>query len=162
MNKALFAGSFDPLTCGHLDLIRRSSKLCDELVVGVICNPSKMPLFNIEERTAMIREVTADIPNVRVDAFTGLLADYVNQNGFNIVVRGLRSSTDFEYEIQMAQMNARLYADNVETVFLMTDPRFSYMSSSMGKEVCSLGGSIKGLVPDLILEKMLEKYDGGK
>ena len=125
MNKALFAGSFDPLTCGHLDLIRRSSKLCDELVVGVICNPSKMPLFNIEERTAMIREVTADIPNVRVDAFTGLLADYVNQNGFNIVVRGLRSSTDFEYEIQMAQMNARLYADNVETVFLMTDPRFS-------------------------------------
>lgn len=158
MNKGLFAGSFDPITCGHLDLIRRGSGICDELTVGIIRNPSKTPLFSIEERIELIREVTSGIGNVKVDSFTGLLADYVNENEFNMVIRGLRSSTDFEYEIQMAQMNARLYSDNVETVFLMTDPRFSFMSSSMAKEVCSLGGSIRGLVPDAVYEKMKEKY----
>ena len=142
MNKALFAGSFDPLTCGHLDLIKRAAKICDELMVGIIVNPQKKPLFTIEERREMIAAATKDVPNITVDAFSGLLAEYVNEQGFNTVVRGLRSSMDFEYEIQMAQMNARLYDENVETIFLMTDPRFSFMSSSMAKEVCSLGGSI--------------------
>ena len=162
MNKALFAGSFDPLTCGHLDLIKRAAKICDELMVGIIVNPQKKPLFTIEERREMIAAATKDVPNITIDAFSGLLTEYVNEQGFNTVVRGLRSSMDFEYEIQMAQMNARLYDENVETIFLMTDPRFSFMSSSMAKEVCSLGGSIQGLVPDCVLEKMNEKYRGGK
>ncbi|MEG0663015.1 MAG: pantetheine-phosphate adenylyltransferase, partial [Anaerovoracaceae bacterium] len=108
MNKALYAGSFDPLTCGHLNLIKRAAKTCEELVVGVIENPSKIPLFTAEERKCMIKEATKGIENVKVDSFSGLLAEYVNKNGFNLVVRGLRGNTDFEYEIQMAQMNARL------------------------------------------------------
>ncbi|MEA4923491.1 MAG: pantetheine-phosphate adenylyltransferase [Eubacteriaceae bacterium] len=162
MNKALYAGSFDPLTCGHLDLIRRAAKTCEKLVVGVIENPSKKPLFSAEERMKMIKEATKPIKNVEVDSFSGLLAEYVNKNGFDIVVRGLRGSTDFEYEIQMAQMNARLYEGRVETVFLMTDPGYSFISSSMAKEVSSLGGSIEGLVPDIVLSKMEEKFNGGK
>ena len=159
MNKALYAGSFDPLTCGHLDLIRRAAKTCDRLVVGIIENPSKTPLFSSEERMEMIRKVTADIDNVEVDSFAGLLAEYVNKNCFNLVVRGLRGNTDFEYEIQMAQMNARLYEGRVETIFLMTDPSYSFISSSMAKEVFSLGGSIEGLVPDTVLEQMKQKYN---
>ncbi len=157
MRKALYAGSFDPLTCGHLDLIRRASGICDELVVGVIANPNKKPFFTDEERVEMIADVTADIPGVRVDLFTGLLADYVNANGFDVVIRGLRSSMDFENEIQMAQMNAQLYEEHVETVFLMTDPRYSFFSSSMAKEVFLLGGSIEGFVPDRILRAMSDK-----
>jgi len=157
MNKALYAGSFDPLTCGHVDLIKRAAKTCSELVVGVIENPQKIPMFKAEERVEMIREATSDIPNVSVDAFSGLLADYVNDNNFNIVVRGLRGNTDFEYEIQMAQMNARLYNARVETVFLMTNPSYSFVSSSMAKEVFELGGEIEGLVPDVVLQAMREK-----
>lgn len=155
--KALFTGSFDPLTSGHLDIITRASKLYDKLVVGVIMNPQKKSLFTLEEREAMIREITADLPNVEVDHFSGLLADYINENKYDVIVRGLRSAVDFEYELQMAQMNARLCNDNVETVFLMTDPRFAYFSSSMAKEVHSLGGSIKGLVPDIVLKYMDDK-----
>lgn len=155
--KALFTGSFDPLTSGHLDLIRRSAKIYDELVVGVIVNPSKNTLFTMEERVKMIDDVTQNLYNVRVECFSGLLADFVNENGFNIVVRGLRATSDFEYEIQMAHMNAKLFKDSVETVFLMTDPQYSYISSSMMKEVCSLGGDIGGLVPDCIHKAMKEK-----
>ena len=155
--KALYTGSFDPLTYGHLDMIQRAAKMFDELVVGVIANPAKKPLFTVEEREAMIRDVVGDIPNVRVDHFTGLLADYVNSEGFDIVVRGLRATTDFEYELQMAHMNARLFKDKVETIFLMTQPEYSFISSSMMKEVRSLGGNVEGLVPDKILECMDKK-----
>ena len=162
MSKALFAGSFDPLTNGHLDLIRRASKFTDELVVGIISNPSKKPLFTEEERKTMIEEICSDLANVKVSTFSGLLADYVNDNGFDMVVRGLRSSNDFEYELQMAQVNARLYRDDVETVFLMTDPEYSFVSSSLAKEVSSLGGDIRGLVPDAVLEAMNEKFHGGR
>lgn len=162
MNKGLYAGSFDPLTCGHLDLIKRAAKTCDKLVVGVIENPSKVPLFTVEERKKMIVAATANLENVEVDSFSGLLAEYVNENEFNLVVRGLRGNMDFEYEIQMAQMNARLYEGRVETIFLMTDPGYSFISSSMAKEVFSLGGSIEGLVPDVVLKQMKDKYDGGK
>ena len=129
--RALYTGSFDPMTNGHLDIITRSSKMFDELVVGVIVNPNKNPLFTREERVEMIQEVTSDLENVRVDSFEGLLADYVNRNHFDAVVRGLRATSDFEYEIQMAQMNARLFDETVETVFLMTDPKYSFISSSM-------------------------------
>ena len=129
----------------------------DELTVGVIVNPSKTCMFTEQERVDMIKEVTKDLDNVKVDTFRGLLADYVNRGGFDLVMRGLRATTDFEYEIQMAQMNARLYKGDVETVFLMTDPKYSFISSSMAKEVHSLGGSIKGLVPDNVLEEMDKK-----
>ena len=125
--KAIYTGSFDPLTNGHMDIITRASKLYDKLVIGVIFNPSKKSMFTLEEREEMIRKVTKDLPNVEVDHFSGLLADYVNENKFDVVVRGLRATTDFEYEIQMAQMNARLYRDNVETIFFNDEsPVFVY------------------------------------
>lgn len=155
--KALYAGSFDPLTYGHLDLIRRSAKIHDTLVIGVIDNPSKKSLFSPEERVEMIQSITGDLSNVSVDSFTGLLAEYVNENGFNVVVRGLRASMDFEYELQMAQMNARLYEDCVETIFLMTAPSLSFISSSMVKEVHSLNGDISGLVPEPVKAALDEK-----
>ena len=158
MKRALYTGSFDPMTNGHLDIITRASKMFDEMVVGVIVNPNKNPLFTKEERVAMIEEVTADLPNVKVDSFQGLLADYVNRNQFNAVVRGLRATSDFEYEIQMAQMNACLFDKGIESVFLMTSPRYSFISSSMIKEVVSLNGCVDGLVPEIILEKIKDKY----
>lgn len=158
MKKALYTGSFDPMTNGHLDIITRASRMFDELVVGVIVNPAKHPLFTKEERVAMIREITDELPNVTVDSFEGLLADYVNRNRFNAVVRGLRATTDFEYEIQMAQMNARLFAPGIESVFLMTSPEYSFISSSMIKEVVSLNGCVEGLVPKKIMDEIVKKY----
>lgn len=152
--RALYTGSFDPLTNGHLNVITRAAKLYDELTIGIIANPSKKSMFCLKEREEMIKEALKNLHNVRVDNFSGLLADYVNENSFDVVVRGLRATMDFEYEIQMAQMNARLFNEKVETVFLMTDPNYSFISSSMIKEVHSLGGSIEGLVPEAILEKM--------
>ena len=157
-NKALYSGSFDPMTNGHLDIIERASKMFDESIVGVIVNPNKNALFTKEERVAMIEEVTAHLPNVKVECFQGLLADYVNKNSFDAVVRGLRATTDFEYEIQMAQMNARLFNDGIESVFLMTSPKYSFISSSMIKEVVSLGGCVEELIPTLILNRIKEKY----
>ena len=155
--KALYSGSFDPLTMGHMNIICRAAKLYDELTIGVISNPAKQAMFSLEEREDMLRAALKDLKNVKVDHFSGLLADYVNRKGFDVVVRGLRATTDFEYEIQMAQMNARLFNESVETVFLMTDPQYSFLSSSMIKEVHSLGGCIDGLVPDEILKRMVKK-----
>lgn len=160
MKKALYAGSFDPITNGHLDLINRAAKLCDELIVGVIENPSKKPLFTVSEKEDMIKKSVEHLGNVKVDSFCGLLADYVKRNQIDVVVRGLRATMDFEYEIQMAQMNARLYNNDVETIFLMTSPDYSFVSSSMLKEVFSLNGDITGLVPDGVLEYMQEKFKG--
>ena len=157
--KALYTGSFDPMTNGHLDIIRRASCLFDELTVGVIVNPSKNCLFTEQERVSMISEVVKGFDNVKVDTFRGLLADYVNRGGFDVVVRGLRATTDFEYEIQMAQMNARLFNEGVESVFLMTSPEYSFISSSMIKEVVSLHGDADGLVPEIVLKKMKEKFE---
>ena len=137
--KALYSGSFDPLTMGHMNIICRAAKLYDELTIGVISNPAKASMFTLEEREEMLTDALRDLHNVKVDHFSGLLADYVNRKGFDVVVRGLRATTDFEYEIQMAQMNARLFNESVETVFLMTDPQYSFLSSSMIKEVFSLG-----------------------
>ena len=156
--RALYTGSFDPMTYGHLDIIERASKMFDELVVGVIVNPNKQPLFTKEERVALIEAETAHLGNVKVDCFQGLLADYVNANGFNAVIRGLRATTDFEYEIQMAQMNDRLFNEGIESVFLMTNPEYSFISSSVIKEVLSLGGSVEGLIPDRIMKEMKKKY----
>ena len=157
IKKALYAGSFDPITNGHLDLIERAARQFDQLVVGVITNPSKIPYFSNDERKEMIKAVTSHLPNTETDSFSGLLADYVNKNNFDVVIRGLRAATDFELEIQMAQMNARLYQNNVETIFLMTSPNYSFISSNMVKEVHKLGGDVAGLVPDVILQIMNEK-----
>ena len=156
--KALYTGSFDPMTNGHLDIITRASKMFDELVVGVIVNPNKHPLFSREERVSMIEEVTSHLSNVRVDSFEGLLADYVNRNHFDAVVRGLRATSDFEYEISMAQMNACLFDEGIESIFLMTSPKYSFISSSMIKEVVSLNGCVDDLVPQIILQRIKEKY----
>ena len=155
--KALYAGSFDPLTTGHLDLIERAAKIHDELVIGVIDNPTKHPYFLASERVAMIEAVTKHLDNVSVDSFSGLLADYVNVNGFNLVVRGLRATMDFEYEIQMAQMNARLYKGCVETIFLMTKPSLSFLSSSVVKEVHRLNGDLDGLIPEEVKKALDDK-----
>lgn len=154
MKKLLYSGTFDPLTKGHLDLIRRGSRLADELVVGIIRNPNKNPMFSIEERREMIEAETADLKNVKVDSFEGLLVDYVKANNIDAVLRGLRATMDFEYEIQMAQINSKLHKD-METVFLMTDERYSYISSSAVREVYSLGGEISELVPEKIYKYMI-------
>lgn len=157
IHRILYAGSFDPITNGHLDLINRAAKLGDKLIVGVIQNRSKKPFFTVEERIDMIAASTEHIKNIEIDHFEGLLADYVKQKNINVVVRGLRAAMDFEYEIQMAQMNARLYNNHVETIFLMTSPDYSFVSSSIVREVFLLNGDISGLVPDKVLEYMKNK-----
>lgn len=153
MKKILYSGTFDPLTRGHLDIIERGSRLADELVVGIIRNPNKVPVFSLEDRRKMIEMVTSHLPNVKVDIFEGLLADYAKQNNVDAILRGLRCTVDFEYEIQMAQINCKLKKD-LETVFLMTDEKYSFISSSMVREVYALGGEIEDLVPLQISEYM--------
>ena len=155
--KALYAGSFDPVTNGHLNIIERAAGMYDSLTVAIAVNPHKTGFFTIDETAEIARKVTAHIPNVKVDTFEGLLADYVNKNGFIAYVRGLRATTDFENELQMAQMNALLFTGDTETVFLMTDPQYSFISSSLIKEVASLGGSVDELVPPYVAQRMKEK-----
>lgn len=153
MTKALFAGSFDPVTKGHLDIIRRAAKLYDELVVAVTVNLAKTGMFTPEERMEMIRLATADLPNVRVDRIDGLRADYVNENQFTVDIRSLRNTDDFNYEIAIAHLHATLY-NNTETVFLMSDPALSYISSSMVRQVFSLGGDASFLLDATTLQYM--------
>ncbi|MDR3365016.1 MAG: pantetheine-phosphate adenylyltransferase [Clostridiales Family XIII bacterium] len=157
--KLLYAGTFDPVTNGHLDVIRRAAKLCGTLVVGVLVNSEKKPKYNAEERIAMLRLATAGIENIEFVWYEGLLADYVNTNAVGAVVRGLRAAMDFEYEIRIAQLNAKLFAEGIETIFLMSSPAHSFISSSIVKEVFGLGGNIDGLVPPNVYEfmKNLEK-----
>ena len=155
--KALYAGSFDPITNGHLNIIERAAKVYDSLTVAIVVNPSKSGFFTIDERVEIAKETTKHLPNVEVDKFSGLLADYVNDNGFATVIRGLRDSVDFEKEMQMSNMNARLYKGDTETVFLMSDPAYSYISSSLIKEVASLGGDVRGLVPDYVARRIEDK-----
>lgn len=152
--KALYAGSFDPLTLGHLDIIERASKLFDQVVIGVVVNLEKKTMFSFEERMSMIAEATAKLPNVEVDMCDGLLADYVNRGNFNLVVRGLRGIEDFDKEQQMAQLHRHLYREGIETVFLMSDAKYAFISSTMAKQVISLGGDGQNLVPPCVLRKM--------
>lgn len=154
MTKACCPGSFDPVTNGHLDVIERAHRVFDELLVAVVENPSKEPLFTIEERMEMLREVTSHLDGVKVSSFRGLTTDFCKQEGADVIVKGLRAVTDFDFEMQMAQMNARM---GVETAFLAANPEFTYLSSSLMKEVVGLGGSINGLVPGLVLERLAEK-----
>ena len=154
---ALYAGSFDPVTNGHLNIIERAAKMYDSLTIAIAVNPQKTGLFSIEERVEIAKAATAHIPNVKVDTFSGLIADYVNERGFTAYIRGLRIAPDFETELQMAHMNARLFTRGTETVFLMTDPKYSFVSSSLVKEVASFGGSIEGLVPEFAEKKIKQK-----
>ena len=155
--KALYAGSFDPLTNGHLNIIERAAKMYDSLTVAIAVNPHKTGFFTVEERVEIAKEVTKHIPNVKVDTFGGLLADYVNENGFIAYVRGLRATTDFENELQMAQMNARLFTGETETIFLMTDPQYSFISSSMVRELAKYHADISQFVPPVVEDEIKRK-----
>ena len=155
---AVFAGSFDPLTIGHLDIIKRAAELFDTLVVAVVINPNKTSLFTPKERSEMIQEACLTIPNVNVDSFEGLFADYVNKYKFDAVIRGLRNTTDFEYEETMANVNADLYEFGTETVFLMSKPEHSCVSSSVVKELASLDADISRYVTEDIKNQVLAKY----
>ncbi len=154
--KAIYPGSFDPLTNGHLDLIERGSKIFHELVVAILRNSEKQPLFEIEERQKMLMEATARWPNVRVDTFSGLLVDYVVQQNAQAVLRGIRAISDYEYELQMALMNRKLNA-SVETVFMMPAEAYSYLSSRLVKEIFRLGGSVRELVPPQVEKRLHNK-----
>lgn len=156
MRKALYPGSFDPLTNGHLDLIRRTSKMFDEVSVGVLINMQKTPMFTADERVALIAEAVKDLPNVKVIQFAGLLVDYVKENQITAIVRGLRAVSDFEMELQMASLNKKLN-DDAETIFMMTATEYAYLSSSLVKEVFKFGGDIKDFVPDNVYEHMYSK-----
>ena len=158
MKKAIYPGSFDPLTFGHMDIINRASRIVDELVVGVLNNSAKNSLFSLEERVSMIKEQTSHLSNVVISSFEGLLADYARQIQATIVVRGLRAVTDFEYELQMAQTNHKL-EPSVETVFLTTSLEYSYLSSTIVKEVAFYHGDISKFVPDVVRERIREKMN---
>jgi pantetheine-phosphate adenylyltransferase len=154
---ALFPGSFDPITNGHLDIIARSLSVFDRLVVAILVNPEKHPLFTVEERVAIIQKAYASERRVRVDTFSGLLVEYAAKVGASVIVRGLRAISDFEYEFQMALMNRRL-DPRIETVFMMPAEKYSYLSSRLVKEVFELGGSVEGLVPKVVERRLAEKY----
>jgi len=154
---AIYPGSFDPITNGHINIIERSLLIFDKLVVAVAINASKNALFTLEERVAMIEEATKNNPHVIIDSFEGLLADYVADKNINVIIRGLRALSDFEYEFQMTFMNRKLNR-NVETIFMMTGLRWFYVNSRIIKEVAVAGGSVKGLVPDVVCERLREKY----
>ncbi len=156
MRLAVYPGSFDPLTNGHVDIIERGARLFDRIVIAVLVNLDKSPLFTAEERVAITREVFRDRPNVEVDTFEGLLVDYVHRRGATTIVRGLRAVSDFEYEMQMALMNRRLNPE-VETVFMMPAEQYTYVSSRLVKEVVALGGRVSGLVPPLVEARLHEK-----
>ena len=156
MRIAVYPGSFDPITNGHLNIIRRASKLYDRLVVGVLDNTTKKPLFSAQERKEMISTQIKDLQNVSCDTFSGLLVDFAKQHGASVIVKGLRTVSDFEYEFQMALLNKTLDPD-CETVFMMTDSKYSYISSSMVKSVAKFKGELDGLIPPEVIEKIINK-----
>ena len=158
MKKAIYPGSFDPVTNGHVDMIERASKIVDELVVGVLNNSAKNSLFSLDERVSMLKEITKDMPNVTVASFDGLLVDFMEKIDATIIVRGLRAVTDFEYELQIAQSNHRVNP-KIDTVFLTTNVKYSYLSSTIVKEYASYGGDIFHFVPPQFIERIYDKYN---
>ena len=158
MIRAIYPGSFDPVTLGHLDIMKRASKTVDELIVGVLNNGGKTPLFTIDERVSMLKEVTEGLSNVKILSFSGLLVDFARQTEATVVVRGLRAISDFEYELQMAQTNHKLNP-NVDTMFLATSLEYSYLSSTIVKEVAFFQGDIKEFVPEQIVERIKKKVN---
>lgn len=157
--RAIYPGSFDPLTNGHLDLIERGSKIFEELIVAILRNAEKDPLFSEAERREMLEEMVRRYPNVRVDTFDGLLVDYAMRKNAQAVLRGIRAISDYEYELQMALMNRKLQPQ-LETVFMMPAEAYTYLSSRLVKEVFRLGGSVRGLVPELVEQRLIEKMHG--
>ena len=153
MKRAIYPGSFDPVTFGHIDMIERSAKIVDELVVAILVNSAKNPLFSVEERVSMLREITGHVPNIKITSFHGLLIDYARKVDASIIVRGLRAVTDFEYELQIAQTN-RIVDDRVDTVFLTTSLEYAYLSSTIVKEVASYGGDISHFVPEQLIDRI--------
>ncbi len=156
MLKAIYPGSFDPVTFGHLDIIRRSHKIVDELIVGVLNNNAKMPLFSVEERAKMLKEVTKDLTNVKIVPFDGLLIDFARQQKAEVIIRGLRAITDFEYELQMSQTNHKM-EPKVETLFLTTSIEYSYLSSTTVREIAAFGGDVSQFVPKAVETELMKK-----
>ncbi len=152
---ALCPGTFDPVTYGHIDIVRRAGAIFDRVVIAVVENPAKQPLFSLEERVDMLRDAVSELGNVQIDSFSGLLVDYARRRGVRAVVKGLRAVTDFDYELQMAQMNRHL--SDVETCFVPTSPKWSYLSSSLVKEVARYGGDVSALVPEHVLTRLKER-----
>lgn len=159
MSRAIYPGSFDPVTYGHLDIICRASKMFDEIIVGILNNPEKSPLFSVNERVKMLEEVTKDLPNVKVDCFSGLLVDYTRKNNIGVSVRGIRGVSDLEYEMQTAQYNNLLSNEQLETVFLATSPEYSFISSSGVRQVAGFHGDLSPYVPETIAKRVKEKYN---
>ncbi len=158
MKKAVYPGSFDPMTYGHLDIIRRAAEMFDVLIVSVLNNKEKTPLFSVEERVKILKEATADLPNVQIDSFSGLLIDYAAEQDIHVAVRGLRAITDFEYELQIAQTNRKFSDGRLDTMFLTTSLEYAYLSSSIVKEIASFGGNISRCVPGFVADRIYEKY----
>lgn len=157
MSISIYPGSFDPVTLGHIDIIRRAAKMTDVLIVGVLKNSAKKGLFTIEEREEMLREVTKDIPNIEIKSFDGLLVDFAKENNANTIVRGLRAITDFDYELQMAQTNRALY-EGADTIFIPTSIEYSFLSSTTVREIASLNGDISKFVAPYVEQKLKEKF----
>ena len=158
MRHAIYPGSFDPVTYGHIDIITRASRIFDHIIVAVLNNSAKSPLFTVEERVTMLREVCAHLPNVEIDSFSGLLVDYARQKNCHIAIRGLRAMTDFDYELHFAQTNSTISRGDLETVFLSTDLQYSFLSSSTVREIASYHGDISELVPKYVAKKLYSKF----
>ena len=158
MKVAIYPGSFDPVTFGHLDVIRRAASMFDELTVSVLNNTQKTPLFSVEERVRILEEATKELPNVKVDSFSGLLINYAREKDVHIAIRGLRAITDFEYELQIAQTNRKLSNGELDTIFLTTSLEYAYLSSSSAKEIAEFHGDISQCVPDFVAKLVYEKY----
>ena len=157
IRRAVYPGSFDPVTLGHIDIIERAAEIVDELIVAVLVNKGKNPLFSVQERVNMLQIITRDMPNVTVESFDGLLVDFLKRKDAEFVIRGLRAITDFEYELQMAQTN-RIMAPDTDTIFLTTNLEYAYLNSTTVREVASFGGDVSKFVPDFIAEAVKEKY----
>ena len=158
MKRVVCPGSFDPITYGHLDIVERASSIFDEVVIAVMVNKTKQTLFTVEERMEMTKEVTSKFPNVKVDSWSGLLVDYCKTNDISIIVKGLRAVTDFDYELQMSQINLQL--QGVETLFISTAPAHSFLSSSLVKEIASHGGDVSSYIPAILLERLKDRLAG--
>lgn len=161
MTRAIYPGSFDPVTLGHLDIIKRSAGKVDELIIGVLNNNTKSPLFSVEERVAMLKELVKEYPNVTVEAFSGLSVEFVKKKHANVIIRGLRAISDFDYELQMAQTNRKLYPE-ADTMFLTTSLEYAYLSSTTVKEVAYFDGDITGFVPDAIIDRVYDRVRENK
>jgi len=158
VKRVVSPGSFDPITFGHLDIVERASSIFDEVVIAVMVNQTKKTLFTVEERMEMTKEVTSKFPNVKVDSWSGLLVDYCKKNDISIIVKGLRAVTDFDYELQMSQINLQL--QGVETLFISTAPAHSFLSSSLVKEIASHGGDVSSYIPAVLLERLKDRLAG--